>query len=262
MAPKARAARMPPPRAAWLRALLLERERIANHLGDLGFLGNDAGLAFGLAQFSRLKEDLLRLNAELFGHRYLMDAIVPGGVARDLGARAAWSAYGVEADALEETVALAEEHLRRARRACRTASSTCGRVTPRTCRAARPDRAGGARQRPGAGSAREQLPVEPYDRLDVRMATPPQRRRRGARRRALRRGVRIAASDPRDPRADAGGERARRCRLPPQAQSASGWVEGWRGEVLVALETGADGAIARCHATIRRGRTGRCSSMR
>jgi Ni,Fe-hydrogenase III component G len=43
------------------------RERIANHLGDLGFIGNDGGLAFGLAQFSRLKEDLLRASA-LFGH--------------------------------------------------------------------------------------------------------------------------------------------------------------------------------------------------
>ena len=50
-------------RALWLRALALERERIANHLGDLGYLGNDGGLAFGLAQFSRLKEDLLRVNA-------------------------------------------------------------------------------------------------------------------------------------------------------------------------------------------------------
>ena len=39
---------------------LLEGERIANHLGDLGYLGNDAGFAFGLAQFSRLKEDVLR----------------------------------------------------------------------------------------------------------------------------------------------------------------------------------------------------------
>ena len=47
----------PPARAAWLRALVLERERIANHLGDLGYLGNDGGFAFGLAQFSRLKED-------------------------------------------------------------------------------------------------------------------------------------------------------------------------------------------------------------
>src|SRR5271169_6709414 len=73
-----------PARALTLRALCLERERIANHLGDLGYLGNDAGLAFGLAQFSRLKEDVLRLNAEAFGHRLLMDLVVPGGVARDL----------------------------------------------------------------------------------------------------------------------------------------------------------------------------------
>jgi hypothetical protein len=73
-----------PSRALWLRALLLERERIANHLGDLGFLGNDAALAFGLAQFLRLKEDCLRTHQELFGHRYLMDAVVPGGVACDL----------------------------------------------------------------------------------------------------------------------------------------------------------------------------------
>ena len=51
-----------PPRAPWLRALSLERERIANHLGDLGYLGNDGGFAFGLAQFSRLKEDVLRTN--------------------------------------------------------------------------------------------------------------------------------------------------------------------------------------------------------
>ncbi len=43
-----------------LRALCLEIERIQNHLGDLGALGNDAGFAFGLAQFSRLKEELLR----------------------------------------------------------------------------------------------------------------------------------------------------------------------------------------------------------
>src|SRR5687768_1609887 len=42
------------PRAVWLRALALELERLANHLGDLGALGNDAGFAVGLAQFARL----------------------------------------------------------------------------------------------------------------------------------------------------------------------------------------------------------------
>lgn len=73
-----------PQRAQVLRALMLERERIANHLGDLGALGNDAAFAFGLTQFMRLKEDWLRVNAQLLGHRYLMDRIVPGGVAVDL----------------------------------------------------------------------------------------------------------------------------------------------------------------------------------
>ena len=73
----------PPGRALGLRAIMLELERIANHLGDLGYLGSDVGLAFGFFQFWRLKEDLLRLQGELFGHRYLMDQVVPGGVARD-----------------------------------------------------------------------------------------------------------------------------------------------------------------------------------
>ena len=75
-----------PPRAAWARALALERERLANHLGDLGYLGNDCGFAFGLAQFSRLKEDVLRTNASAFGHRMMMDYVVPGGVATELAA--------------------------------------------------------------------------------------------------------------------------------------------------------------------------------
>ena len=73
-----------PARAIQLRALALEHERLANHLGDLGALGNDAGFAFGLTQFSRMKEDLLRTNQAYFGARYLMDFIVPGGVACDL----------------------------------------------------------------------------------------------------------------------------------------------------------------------------------
>ena len=71
-------------RASWLRALLLERERVANHLGDLGALGNDAAFAFGLAQFSRLREDWLRLAKDAFGHRLMMDVVVPGGVTADV----------------------------------------------------------------------------------------------------------------------------------------------------------------------------------
>ncbi|MBZ0142448.1 MAG: NADH-quinone oxidoreductase subunit C [Rhodocyclaceae bacterium] len=86
MAAEAACGVSPPPRALMLRALMLERERVANHLGDLGALGNDAALAFGFSQFMRLKEDWLRLNGKLFGHRFMMDRIVPGGVALDLEA--------------------------------------------------------------------------------------------------------------------------------------------------------------------------------
>src|SRR5512141_2350473 len=76
----------PSSRAIWMRALLLERERVANHLGDLGYLGNDVALSFGFAQFWILKEQVLRTHAALFGHRYLMDKIVPGGVTANLTA--------------------------------------------------------------------------------------------------------------------------------------------------------------------------------
>ncbi len=78
-----------PPRARALRALALELERIANHLGDLGALGTDAGFAFGGSQFMILKEELLRLKRELFGRRYLFDLLPPGGVAFDLAPEAA-----------------------------------------------------------------------------------------------------------------------------------------------------------------------------
>jgi len=71
-------------RANWLRAIFLERERIANHLGDIGAICNDAAFAFMLYQLSKLKEIVLRTNHKLFGHRFMMDKIIPGGVAVDI----------------------------------------------------------------------------------------------------------------------------------------------------------------------------------
>jgi Ni,Fe-hydrogenase III large subunit/Ni,Fe-hydrogenase III component G len=69
-----------PPRAAWLRVALLELERLYNHLGDVGMIVNDTGFAFGHAHCFRLREELLRINAALTGHRLLRGAVVPGGV--------------------------------------------------------------------------------------------------------------------------------------------------------------------------------------
>ncbi|HGX92730.1 MAG TPA: Ni,Fe-hydrogenase III large subunit, partial [Candidatus Tenderia sp.] len=75
-----------PERANMLRALLAERERVANHLGDIGAICNDVGFAFMLVQCSRLRELWQRRSQALFGHRFMMDAIIPGGVAHDLDA--------------------------------------------------------------------------------------------------------------------------------------------------------------------------------
>ncbi|WP_262963839.1 hydrogenase large subunit [Methylobacter psychrophilus] len=75
-----------PPRASLIRGILAERERIANHLGDMGGICNDVAFVFAQMQFTRLRELCLRTNATVFGHRLLMDRIVPGGVISDLSA--------------------------------------------------------------------------------------------------------------------------------------------------------------------------------
>lgn len=72
------------PRALDIRAILAERERVANHLGDIGAICNDVGFAFAQLQFSRLREDWQRGHQSVFGHRLLMDIIMPGGVCNDL----------------------------------------------------------------------------------------------------------------------------------------------------------------------------------
>lgn len=75
----------PPPRALVLRAILAERERIANHLGDIGAICNDVAFGFAWQQFARLRELWQRDNAAAFGHRLLMDVITPGGLGVDPG---------------------------------------------------------------------------------------------------------------------------------------------------------------------------------
>jgi len=75
-----------PPRAVHLRALMAELERIANHLGDFGAICNDASFSILHAQCGMLRELALRAANACFGHRLMMDRVVPGGVAADLTA--------------------------------------------------------------------------------------------------------------------------------------------------------------------------------
>jgi Ni,Fe-hydrogenase III large subunit len=74
-----------PRRAVYLRALMAELERLANHFGDIGAICNDASFSLMHAQCGILRERILRTADTCFGHRLMMDRIVPGGVAAQLG---------------------------------------------------------------------------------------------------------------------------------------------------------------------------------
>lgn len=227
----------------WVRALLLERERIANHLGDLGALGNDAGFAFGLSQFSLLKETWLRQNKKLFGHRFMMDCIVPGGADVSFN-KTSHDELLRQCDEVERNVrvlhAIYEEHA-----GLQDRFIGAGRVSPSL--AAELGVCGLA----GRASAqsydlRTDHPWSPYDQLDVQIVT---HRNGDVAARVITRFEEIYES-------------LRLIRkicehLPqviPQMKHGfahlhgygMGWVEGWRGDVLIALEL-FNGEISRCH---------------
>ncbi len=69
-----------PSRARYLRVVLLEMERLYNHVADFGAIANDTGFAVAQSHCLRLRETLLRMNARLTGHRLLRGTVVPGGV--------------------------------------------------------------------------------------------------------------------------------------------------------------------------------------
>ena len=232
------------PRATWLRALCLEVERVANHLGDLGALGNDAGFAFGLAQFSRLKELLLRATQATLGARYLMDAIVPGGTRVDLSPPAATELEAVVSAIAHEVLALRsiyDEH-----EGVRDRFSGAGTVLPElAARLGLIGLAGRASAQPF--DLRVDLPCEPYDAL----APVKCGRTEGdvAARVAIRFDevqescrliAQILARLPAGPYLSD---------LPVSSPGALGigLVEGWRGPVLISLEAGSHGSIQHCH---------------
>ena len=233
-----------PARAAWLRALMLERERVANHLGDLGALGNDAALAIGLAQFSRLREDWLRRSGELFGHRLMMDGVRPGGVAADLSAASlrliAQDCERQEAE-IAELRALYDEHA-----GLQDRFVTTGRATPQL--AAELGLTGLAGRASGqARDLRCDYPIAPYDSLAVRKAVHPNGDvaarvfvRFEEAFESLRLIRAICASLPSGPvQEEIVVENGR--------VFGAGWIEGWRGEVFIALELDGE-RIVRCHA--------------
>ncbi len=73
-----------PPRAAHLRALLAELERLYNHLHYLGHLCSTTTLKVGDAEGRLLEERAKQLAARVAGHRLMHNVMLPGGLRRDL----------------------------------------------------------------------------------------------------------------------------------------------------------------------------------
>ncbi|GAA3784564.1 NADH-quinone oxidoreductase subunit C [Streptomyces coacervatus] len=97
-----------PEQAQCARALLLELERLHNHVADLGMLCNDVGYGILNAHAQRIREQLLRLNHTVTGHRLLRGGVVPGGSAlHTLPGRTRLEAIGED---IREIVRLALRH--------------------------------------------------------------------------------------------------------------------------------------------------------
>lgn len=231
-----------PRRALALRAILAEGERIANHLGDIGACCNDVGFAFAQVQFSRLRELWQRQNAAVFGHRLLMDVVIPGGVAHDIAAeqiRLLQNSVGQLRHELQDLLPLLYEYpsLQDRLRTTGTLSLEMARSIGALGYVAR---ASGE-----CWDLRRDAPNAPYEEVVV---TVP-RSSGGASSSRLRvRGDEILVSlDLLD---------AFLANLPtgsvlmalPTVQTACsgvGFVEGWRGEILAYVRLEADGTVAR-----------------
>ncbi len=72
------------PRAILLRGILAELERLSHHINDVGGICNDASVLTINARCTSQREDVLGVARTCFGHRLMMDCIVPGGVTIDL----------------------------------------------------------------------------------------------------------------------------------------------------------------------------------
>jgi len=231
-----------PPRALTLRALACERERIANHLGDIGAICNDVGFAFAHVQCARLREQWQRRSHALFGHRLLMDFVTPGGVARDLTAGAAGTLHEDHAalrKRIEPLFDVIEDHPSLDDRLLGTGRLSVEDARDLGC-------TGYVGKASGQGfDARRDNPYAPYDglslapvsetdgdvaaRVQVRMAEV---------RESLTLMDRLLDTLP-------AGDIAEVLVAPPAGAMGMGFIDGWRGEVLAFVRFGSEGRIAR-----------------
>jgi len=235
----------PPPRGQWLRAVMAELERIANHLGDFGAVCNDAAFAMLHAECGILREATLRTCASAFGHRLMMDRVVPGGTGVDLTPKGQADILALCARLNLEFPELIELYDNTASLQDRTVGT--GTVRPElAAEFAAPGYVGRASGR--SFDARVSLPYPPYDRLPVEMVVRQEGdvdARVWVRILEIQRSTAwlqaaLAALPPGPIRTP----------LPPAlgaSVESTAIVEGFRGDILVYLRVGPEGRIERCH---------------
>jgi Ni,Fe-hydrogenase III large subunit len=243
-----------PPRAVWLRALMAELERLANHFGDIGAICNDASFSLMYAECGILRERTLRASNVCFGHRLMRDRVVPGGVAADL---AKDRVEGLRA--LVETVRrrfpeLIEIYDNTASLQDRTV--TTGYLSPSL---AREFGAGGyvGRASGRAFDARKAASYPPYGELDFTVPVFDKgdvNARVWVRIREIEQSLalieQIVERLPKGASPEGvSPEGALRAELgsPVEVREGVALVEAFRGDVLVSVRIAADGIIARCH---------------
>jgi Ni,Fe-hydrogenase III large subunit len=235
-----------PERAHWLRALMAELERIANHLGDIGAICNDAAFAIMLAHCGVLRERVLRTAERCFGHRLMMDRVVPGGVAVDVDGAGIAALKGLLAEIRSRLPDLIELYDNTASLQDRTVGTGvlrpdlasrfgCGGVIGRAS-----GRAVDVRRQPGYAPYDQlafEIPVLEKGDVDARIWV-----RIHEVEQSLSLITQILDRLPEGPALD-------RVRAPNGSTLPEGiaLVEGFRGDILVWVRLRPDGSLDRCH---------------
>jgi Ni,Fe-hydrogenase III large subunit len=231
-----------PPRAHVLRAVMAEMERMANHLGDIGAICNDASFVLLHAQCGILRERCLRAADAAFGHRLMMDRVLPGGVAADL------TAEGEKA--LRACVDEIERRFPPLVAIYGDIASLADRMVGTGVVAALLVHRFGAGGYVGRASSRgvdppRSPPYPPYDDLDVAvpvLADGDVNSRVLVRVEEVKTSLRLVRE-----LLDRLAPGSYATALPARAGEGMALVEGFRGEIMTWVRLGGDGRVLRCH---------------
>ena len=235
----------PPPRAAWLRALMAELERLANHFGDIGAVCNDAAFSLMHTHCGVLRERVLRAADLCFGHRLMRDLVVPGGVAADLSGDGITALRALLGEIRRRFPALVELYDNTASLQDRTVAT--GVLKPEL---ARQYACGGYVGRASARGfdARRAPGYPPYDSLAFEVPVLDAgdvNARVWIRIREVEQSLALVQQilD----RLPAGEIRIELSAATGSTREGAALIESFRGDLLVWLRLGADGRIERCH---------------